>query len=339
MSRTLKTIALCLVPMVALGAANAPGEAARWQALVAHLPAPPATLAQTAGMAGAVRDAHGDIVLGPTDPALRQSRSAYHAAVDAMDTMPPGAGVPGSADAEELAKRMEHASQDQQMAMAMQYAMQARATASMPDPNAMRAEGDATRYVTSQQARIHQALDAAQSELRKLQAEYATRHSAADAVLHQAYYNCPVPASCGDRTNCSPDAGCVRAINGRLPKLVAQHRRIAQAELTAERAVYLRAIATLQPVLLHASALFAAAGKAGAGASPGLRVAFSPVSTSVARLQELDATIIVRAAFWQDIQPQPVAPDYFKFSIPADYRFALGKDDLARPPDALPRGW
>lgn len=311
MSPALKAIALCLVPMVALGRPKASGNVARWQALVAHLPAPPAVLAQTAGMAGAVRGAHGELVLGPTDPALRQSRSEYHAALDAINTTSAGAGMPASAGAATLAKRMEHASRDQQMAMAMQYAMQASAgSRTAPGPDEAHAEGDATRYVASQQARIHQALDVAQTEVRRLQAGYSAQHATADAVLHKAYSDCPVPPSCGDRTNCSPDAGCVRAVNARLPKLVAQHRAIAQAELTAERAVYLRALAMLQPILLRASALLAAAERADAGTSPGLLVAFSPISTSVARLQELDAAIVLRAAFWQDIQPRPVAPDY-----------------------------
>lgn len=339
MSRKFGTVVLCLLPALASGAANAGGNAARWQALVAHLPAPPAALAQTAGMAGAVRDAHGDTVLGPTDPALEQSRSEYHAALNAMNAASTGAGMPGGAGVTDLANRMEHASQDQQMAMAMQYAMRARAAAPVPNPKAMRAQADATSYVSSQQARIHQALADAQAELRKLQAAYAARHEAADAVLYRAYSDCPRPRRCGDTTDCSPDAACVRTVNARLPKLVAQHRQIAQAELTAERAVYLRAAATLQPILLHATGLFAAAEKAGANASPGALIAFGPISTSVARLQELDAEITLRAAFWQDIQPRPVAPDYFNFSIPAGYRLALGKDELTRPTEELPKGW
>lgn len=339
MSRTLKAVVLCLLPIAAYAATKASGNPGRWQALVADLPAPPATLAQTAGMAGAVKDAHGDIVLGPTDPALVKSRSEYHAALGAMNATPAGAGMPGDAAAANLANRMEHASPDERMAMAMQYAVQARANVQpgAVSPQGMQAAGAVSTYLQSQRPRVTQTLRSASQEIEKLRSESAARHDAADAVLTKAYLHCPRPRTCGDTTDCSPYPACVAGVNARLPTLIARHRRIAQAELTAERAAYLRARDSLEPIFGHLAALLVAAEKAGAPRQY-TYMGHGDLLNAASKLQALDAEIVVRAAFWQGIQPRPVAPDYL-YQIPADYRFALGKSDLTRPPDQLPKGW
>lgn len=319
-------------------AATAAWNAARWQAMFDHLPAPPQSLAQASGMLALVRaDPQYEGVPTPTGPALQRSRADYHAALAAMN-----AGIassPGTTDAMALARRMQGASQDQQVAMAMQYAarMRAGAQAAASHPQNMRAGIEVASYVQTQQTRISETLDEVRQAIAELQAENDRRHDAADAGLRKAYLACPRPPTCGDSTECSPNAACVAGVNARLPTLVAQHRQIAQAGLANERAAYVHAYATLQPIVAHLAGLLTTAEKAG-GQATYLQQGYTLLLTIAGTLQVFDAQIAMRAGFWQGIQPKPVAPNYLA-QVPAFYHFVSGQDELISPPADLPKNW
>lgn len=338
MHRTLK-LALCLLfTGTSCAAATATWNAARWQALFDSLPAPPQSLAQADGLLAMVRPGpQFEGVPTPSGPALRKSRADYHAAMDAANAGTTGA--PGTTDAMALAKRMQAAPRDQQIAMAMQYAAQMRAGAQAAASNrgGTRAGMDVLSYVQGQQTHIGEILRNARQAIAKLQAENDQRHDAADALLRKAYLDCPRPPTCGDSTECSPNAACVAGVNARLPKLVAQHRQIAQADLANERAAYVHAYATLQPVVTHLAGLLAAAEQAGAQARY-LQQGYTQFLNIAGTLQVLDAQIVMHAGFWQGIQPKPVAPNYLA-QVPAFYHFVSSRDELISPPADLPKNW
>jgi hypothetical protein len=338
MYRTLK-LALCLLLTgTSCAAATAAWNAARWQALFDNLPAPPQSLAQAGGLLTMVRPGpQFEGVPTPSGPVLRKSRADYHAAMDAMNAGATGAS--STTDAMALAKRMQSAPRDQQIAMAMQYAAQMRsgAQAAASNREGTLAGMNVASYVQGQQMRIGGILRDARQAIAKLQAENDQRHDAVDALLRKAYLDCPRPPTCGDSTECSPNAACVAGVNARLPKLVAQHRQIAQADLANERAAYLHAYAALQPVATHLAGLLATAEQAGVQARY-LQQGYTQFMNIAGTLQMLDARIVMRAGFWQGVQPKPVAPNYLA-QVPAFYHFVSGRDELLSPPADLPKNW
>lgn len=346
MHRTLKLLLGLLFVTAGSMAATSAWNAARWEALFDGLPAPPAQLAQTTGtLVMRPGDADRSGTPMPAGATLEKSRAAFHAGfaavqADAMQNLPGSTrGLSDPGDAGALAARMQNASQAEKMAMAMQYAAQMRAGAqtAMANPQGMLATANLGAYVVTAQQQVIQILRDAQQVIGKLKAENDQRHDAADALLRKAYLDCPRPATCGDTTECSPNAACVAAVNTRLPQLVGQHRQIAQAELTAERTAYLRAYAALQPVFAHITDLLAKAEQAGAQTAS-LQLARNLYLSTAGHLQLLDAEIVMRAGFWQGAQARPVAPTYLAH-VPAFYQFGSGPDALTEPPASPPKDW
>lgn len=329
-------------------------NAARWLDLFEQLPAPPATLAQAGAMVGPTTDDKGHPVLGITDAALLRSKHRLQAGVAAVNiaASAPVAAVTGidmarmqrdPAYAAQMQKKMESMTQAEKMQMAVQMmaAQQAAAGQSL-NIAAMRAYGALLTWVGSDGGRIDRAQRAQlRSGMQRIAAEYDARHESVDKRMQDLLKACPpIPRSsnlCGD-TDCPPAPACIADLNARVPKLIADHRALASAELVEERHLFNSTRATLQPVL-HKTAQLTSAVEAAGGDNTKTQAGYSMLMIAATQLQQFTALAVLRTGYWQNIRQRPIRDDYLVGAGQLGYHYALGDDADYAPPTDLPSGW
>ncbi|MGH8426806.1 MAG: hypothetical protein ACRES7_02350 [Gammaproteobacteria bacterium] len=339
---------------VALYAAADVLKAVQWQALFDQVPAPPASLAQAGASVVAARNKSNNAYLALTYPTLLRSHTDLQAGLNAMNqaAAKPAAATLGidagrmqsdPAYAQQMQQRMATMTQAEkvQMAMQMAAAQQQAMQTQMSNPAGLRAGGNLTSYVVGEG---DQQLGAIEADLRKnldkIVADYDGRHAALDKQLLTLLKACPQIKECGDTTDCAPVPSCVVGINARVPALIAQHRQLAAAELTSERALFTKIRAELQPVIAKTATLTETAEKAGTSASQ-LQTGYMAIANGAGQLQAFAAMTTLRAGFWQGIKQVPIPDDFgvYLTAGPVGYQYPLGQDNLTAPPADLPDGW
>jgi hypothetical protein len=352
-----RIIALALLGLMSVALAGGGWTVAQWQTLFNQVPAPPPTLAQAGSRVGLVTNKSNNVDLELTDPVLLRSRAAYHAGIDAINQTvvqkaTSAAGV-GDIDiarlrsdpayAQQLQQKLTSMSQAEkiQMAMQMQASQQQSQQAMLANPAGLRAGGALVSYAVGgpggQQLRT--AGTGLRTDFTRLVKDYDARHTALGQKLATALKACPVLPFSVCHSECGPDLKCLAGINAQVPDLIAQHRKLAAAELADERALLARTRAAMQPVIAKATQLTTAAEGAGT-ASNQLQAGYTLLATATSYLQIYTALATLRAGYWQNIQQRTVPDDYNAATSDIGYQYPLGKDDsLSEPPTDLPKGW
>ncbi|MGH8539212.1 MAG: hypothetical protein ACRETW_01730 [Stenotrophobium sp.] len=351
-----KLLLLALLAVAGSAVAAGAWNAAQYQTLFEQIPAPPATLAQAGASVGLIRNPSNNVYLAITDPALRRSRAAWHAGMDAINQAGVDAQTAGTAAAgidvarmqsdpayaQQIQQKMASMSQAEKMQMAMQMtaSRQQSQQATLANPAGMRAGIGLIGYL-SRDGRPQ--LDAAETGLRehfaKLVADYDGRHAALDQQLQTALKACPVLPFDVCHVECGPDLKCLATIQARVPALIAAHRKLAAAELAEETALFTATRSAMQPVIAKTGSLTAAAEAAGAPASQ-RQSGYTAILSNSGRLQVFVAKATQRAGFWQNIQQKIIPDSPFAANVGnLGYQYRRGKDDVTAPPSDLPKDW
>ncbi len=356
-----KLLLLTLLGVVGGAVAAGTWRVAQWQAMFDQVPAPPATLAQAGADVGIITDKAGVVSFGLTSPALLKSRANYHAGMDAIsqasvDSAAPAAAAGGidvarlrsdPAYAQQLQQKMASMSQAQkmQMAMQMQASQQQSQQAMLANPTGMRAGLALMSYTVGGEG--GQRLGTVETTLRKdftkLVDDYDARHTALGMKLAAALKACPVLPFSVCHKECGPALGCLADINRQVPGLIAQHRKLAAAELAEERALFAKTRGTMRPVIAKTANLTAAAEAAGTPATQ-RQAGYTAIANAALNLQLFAAKATLRAGYWQNIQQRTVRDDYFEATSDIGYQYVLartpqGEDNQREPPADLPKDW
>lgn len=342
---------MAMLLALAAGTASAGSwNAAQWQTLFQQVPAPPASLAQAGKLIAPQRDDSGNLRLTLSDAALLKSHQDAQAGMKAMseqalhsaNAVTQSAGIDlarmqtDQAYAQQMRQKMASMSQAEQMQMAMQMS-QGFSAAQNRDPAVMRAGIELQSYVTQEARAPIDAIDQHYNQqLGSIISRYDAQHAALDAQLSAGLKACPLTYRCGE-AGCDPDPKCVAALDARVPGVIDSHRRYAAAELNEERALFEQTRSGLLPIIAKATTLAQSAEAAKVDASM-LNTAYNLMQSEAVRLQSLSARAILRAGFWQNIQPQRIADSYYQGG-PLAYHYQLDADTRLDAPGDLPKGW
>jgi hypothetical protein len=241
--------------------------------------------------------------------------------------------------AAQMQKKMASMSDAEKMQMAMQFNsayQQSQAQTVMQNQAGFSAGIELSSYAAQAGETMANLDRQANQRLADMTQRYDARHKALDDGLRTALQACPLNAQCSE-AGCDYDPQCLRSLDARVPDLIAQHRKLAEAELGEFRKLYGDVKGPLQPVVARTAELARAAETAGSGVDH-LGLAYGQLGGAALRLQTIDARAALRAGFWAGIKPRTIK-DSLSVSGPLGYGYALAGDRHVDTPPDLPRGW